>query len=87
MENVEKDVISLVSKKRESFFGLYIPFPSGYRSKKHNLLISTFKHNTTYSKKEIDELLKTYPNDLFNFDYLEQYWVFGTESKKIFLSV
>ena len=27
MENVEKDVIRLVSNKRESFFGLYIPFP------------------------------------------------------------
>ena len=51
MENVEKDIIRLVSNKRESFFGLYIPIPWGYRGKKHNLLISTFKHNTTYSKK------------------------------------
>ena len=31
------------------------------------------------SRKIINELLKIYPKDLFNYDYLEQYWVFDTE--------
>ena len=79
MEDVEKDVIPLISNKRESFLGLYISFPWGYRGKKYELLLSTFRNNSTPSRQKINELLKSYPTDLFNFDYLEQYWVFDTE--------
>ena len=32
-----------------------------------------------HQEKTINELLKIYPNDLFNFDYLEQYWAFDNE--------
>ena len=71
MEDIEKDVIPLISNKRESFLMLYILFPWGYRGKKYKLL-STFKKNDTPSKEVIDELLKIYPKDLFNFDYLKQ---------------
>ena len=77
--DVEKDVIPLISNKRESFLGLYISFPWGYRGKKYELLLSTFRNNSTPSRQKINELLKSYPTDLFNFDYLEQYWVFDTE--------
>ena len=79
MVDVEKDVIPLISNKRESFLGLYISFPWGYRDKKYELLLSTFRNNSTPSRQKINELLKSYPTDLFNFDYLEQYWVFDTE--------
>ena len=79
MVDVEKDVIPLISNKRESFLGLYISFPWGYRGKKYELLLSTFRNNSTPSRQKINELLKSYPTDLFNFDYLEQYWVFDTE--------
>ena len=79
MADVEKDVIPLISNKRESFLGLYISFPWGYRDKKYELLLSTFRNNSTPSRQKINELLKSYPTDLFNFDYLEQYWVFDTE--------
>ena len=79
MVDVEKDVIPLISNKRESFLGLYISFPWGYRDKKYELLLSTFRNNSTPSRQNINELLKSYPTDLFNFDYLEQYWVFDTE--------
>ena len=79
MVDVEKDVIPLISNKRESFLGLYISFPWGYRGKKYELLLSTFRNNSTPSRQKVNELLKSYPTDLFNFDYLEQYWVFDTE--------
>ena len=79
MVDVEKDVIPLISNKRESFLGLYISFPWGYRGRKYELLLSTFRNNSTPSRQKINELLKSYPTDLFNFDYLEQYWVFDTE--------
>ena len=79
MVDVKKDVIPLISNKRESFLGLYISFPWGYRDKKYELLLSTFRNNSTPSRQKINELLKSYPTDLFNFDYLEQYWVFDTE--------
>ena len=39
MEDVEKDAIPLISNKRESFLGLYISFPQGYRGKKYKLLL------------------------------------------------
>ena len=73
MEDVEKDVIPVSSNKRESFLGLYISFPWGYRGKKYKLLLSTFRNNSIPSRKTIQ------PNDLFNVEYLEQYWVFDTE--------
>ena len=73
MEDVEKDVIPVSSNKRESFLGLYISFPWGYRVKKYKLLLSTFRNNSIPSRKTIQ------PNDLFNVEYLEQYWVFDTE--------
>ena len=34
MLHVEKDVIPLISNKREYILGLYISFPWGYRGKK-----------------------------------------------------
>ena len=77
MEDVEKDVTPLILHKRESFWGLYISFPWGYNGKKHKLLLSTFRNNYTPSKHE--KLLKIYSKDLFNFECLEQYWVFDTE--------
>ena len=79
MEDVEKDVIPVSSNKRESFLGLYISFLWGYRGKKYKLLLSTFMNNSISSRRTINELLKRYPKDLFNFDYLKQYWVFHTE--------
>ena len=79
MENVEKDVISVYSNKRESSLGLYISLPWGYKGKKHKLLLSTFRNNDIPSRKTINELLKVYPSDIFNFDYLKQYWVFDNE--------
>ena len=36
MEDVEKDVIPLISNKRESFLEFYISFPRGYRGKNTN---------------------------------------------------
>ena len=50
MVDVEKDVIPLISNKRESFLGLYISFPWGYRDKKYELLLSTFRNNSTPSR-------------------------------------
>ena len=68
MEDVEKDVIPC-----QSFLGLYISFPWGYRGKKYKLLLSTFRNNSIPSRKTIQ------PYDLFNVEYLEQYWVFDTK--------
>ena len=79
LEDVEKDVIPVYSNKRESFLGLHKSFPWGYRGKKCNLLLLTFRNNNTPSRKAINKLLKIYPIDLFNFDYLEQNWVFDNE--------
>ena len=79
VEDVEKDVIPVHSNKRESFLGLNISLPWRYRGKKYKLLLSTFRNNSTPSRKIINELLKSYSNDLFNFDYLKQYWVFDNE--------
>ena len=69
MDDVEKDVIPAFSNKRESFLGLYISFPWGYRGKKYKLLLSTFRNNSISSRKTKNKLLKIYPKDLFNFDY------------------
>ena len=68
MEDVEKDVSSL-----------HISFPREYRGKEYKLLLSTFKNNSTPTKEEINELLKIYPSGIFNFDYLEQYWIFDIQ--------
>ena len=51
----------------------------GYKGKNYYSLISTFRNNSTPSRKTINELLKIYPHDIFNFDYLGQYWVFDIE--------
>ena len=61
----------------------FISRVKNYRSKKYKSLLSTSRNNSTPSKQKINELLKTYPHDLLNFDYLEQYWVFDTELKEI----
>ena len=58
VENVEKDVIPMSSNKRESFLGLNILFPWGYRGKKYKSLWSTFRNNSIPSRKTINELLK-----------------------------
>ena len=79
MEDVEKDVAPVSSNKRESFLGSYISFPWGYRGKKHDSLLSTFRNNSIPSRKRINELLKVYPRDLFNFDYFEHYLVLDIE--------
>lgn len=83
MEDVEKGVISPIesSTKTEKISNLNISFPWGYREKKHNLLLSTFMKNAIPSRKTVNELLKKYPEDLFNFDYLGQYWIFDIEEK------
>ena len=54
MEDVAKDVIPLISNKRESFLGLHISFPWRYRGKKYNLLLSIFWNNSTPSRKTIN---------------------------------
>ena len=79
MEDVEKDVISVNSNKRESFLGLNKSFVWGYRRKKYKLLLPIFRNNNTPSRKIINDLLKIYPTSVFNFDYLKQYWVFDNE--------
>ena len=79
MEDVEKDVIPVHSNKRESFLGLNISFPWGYRGNKHKLLLPIFRNNNTPSRKIINDLLKIYPASLFNLEYLEQYWVFEND--------
>ena len=79
VEDVEKDVIPLILNKTESFLRLYISFTWEYRGKKYKLLLSTFRNNFTPLRQEIDELLKIYHGDLFNFDYLEQHWIFDDE--------
>ena len=56
MVDVEEDVIPLTSIKRGSFLGLYISFPLGYRGKKYNLLLSTFRNNSTHSKQKTKSL-------------------------------
>ena len=77
MEDVEKDVIPVHSNKRELVLQLNIPWE--YRGKKYQLLLSTFRINETSSRKTIQKLLKAYPKDIFNLDYLQQYWVFDEE--------
>ena len=79
MKYVEKDIIPSVSNKKESFLGVYISFPWWYRGRKYKLILTTFRKYDTPSKKVIDQLLKTYLSNLFNFDYLKQYWLFHTE--------
>ena len=81
MEDVEKGVISPVESltKTETFSNLNISFPWGYRWKKYKLLLSKFTKNAIPSRKTINELLKIYPEDSFNFDYLGQYWVFDIQ--------
>ena len=81
MEHVKKDVITIFSSKRELFLGLYVSFLWGYRGKKYELLLSTFRNNSIPLRKAINELLNISPRDLFNFDYLELYWVFDIEEK------
>ena len=46
-EDVEKDVISVNSNKRESFLGLNKSFVWEYRRKKYKLLLSIFRNNNT----------------------------------------
>ena len=68
MEDVEKDVISIYSNKRESFLGLNKSFAWGYRAKKYKLLLSKLTNNIA-SRKTISELLKIYLIHLFTFDF------------------
>ena len=35
----------------------------------------------------VNELLETYSPDIFNLDYLKQYWVFDGDSKKKFFLI
>ena len=84
MEDSEKDVIPVHSNKRESFLGLNISFPWGYRGNKPNLLLPMYRNNNTPSRKIINDLFKNYPASLFNLEYLEQYWVFENGLKNFF---
>ena len=52
MEGVVKDVMPLISNKRELFLGLHISFPWRYRGKKCNLLLSIFRYSSIPSKKQ-----------------------------------
>ena len=75
MEDVKKDVIPFISNKRE-FLSYTFHFHGNIEVNEYQL--SKFSNNSTPSKEEIvDELLKVYPSDQFNFDYLEQYWIFS----------
>ena len=76
MEDAENKLIPVYSNKRESFLGLNISFPWGYRGKKYELLLSKFRKNDIPSRKTINELVKICSTSLFNLDYLEQYWKF-----------
>ena len=59
----------------------------GILRKKYKLLLPTFRNNNIPPRETINELLKIYPHDLINFDYLKQCWVFDNEQiKKIFFS-
>ena len=51
MEDVEKGVAPVSSNKRESFLGSYISFPWGYRGKKHDSLLATFRNNSIPPRK------------------------------------
>ena len=75
MEDVEKEVIPVFSNKRESFLGISISFPGGYDGKK-NKLLSVFRKNDIPSRIIVNELLEIYPKQLFNLNYLEQFWKF-----------
>ena len=54
MEDVEKDVISTYSNKRESFLGLNKSFTLGYRGKKYKLLLSKLINNDIRSRKTMN---------------------------------
>ena len=60
MEDAENKLIPVYSNKRESFLGLNISFPWGYRGKKYELLLSKFRKNDIPSRKTINELVKIY---------------------------
>ena len=68
-----------IQTKDNHFWDYMYHFHGDIEGKKYKLLLSTFRNNNTPSRKTINELLKIYPHDLFNFDYLEQYWIFDNQ--------
>ena len=71
LKSINKKSLSNNNNKRESFLGLNISFPWGYKGKKYELLLSKFRNSITPSRKTINDLLKVYPKDIFNFYYLK----------------
>ena len=77
MKKVEntKYVINRLGNKRESFLGLNKTIAWGYKGQYLQPILKPFRNGIIPSQKQIDKLLKLYPPRLFNFHYLEQYWI------------
>ena len=70
MQDEKRDVIPFISNKRE-FLSYIFHFHGNIEVNEYQLLLSTIRNNSTPSKEIVDELLKVYPSDIFNFYYLE----------------
>ena len=77
MKKVEntKYVRNRLGNKRESFLGLNKTIAWGYKGQYLQPILKPFRNGIIPSQKQIDKLLKLYPPRLFNFHYLEQYWI------------
>ena len=77
MKKVEntKYVINRLGNKRESFLGLNKTIAWGYKGQYLQPILKPFRNGIIPSQKQIDKLLKLYTPRLFNFHYLEQYWI------------
>ena len=77
MKKVEntKYVRNRLGNKRESFLGLNKTIAWGYKGQYLQPILKSFRNGIIPSQKQIDKLLKLYPPRLFNFHYLEQYWI------------
>ena len=75
----KKMLFQFIETRENHFQDCTKSFAWGYKGKKCKLLLPTFRNNNTPSRKTINKLLKIYPDDLFNFDYLEQYQAFDNE--------
>ena len=65
-----------------SFTGLWFPainktYALGYKN--DNDPIFSLVCIGIPSRKIVNELLKTYPTDTFNFEYLEHYWAYNSD--------
>lgn len=60
IEETEKYMSQTLGNKRESFFGLNKTIPWGYKGKKYQPLLNTFRNNFPPSKKKIKEIERIY---------------------------